>query len=318
MKPIALTPTGRTNLMNLGRSRPRLKDGDVFVLNLCGTRWVVGRVVRRDLQRPTVRPILVYFYKVAVPEPAAIRTPILPDLLVPPTLLLDASLAWLARPCNAPMLPEELLPRHVFKTLFDPGWIDEEFKPTTPPGPGDVKCHSFPSARLTTTSAKPLAFRRSSTLRPRATNTACPTVSACRRAAPEVRLFVKPNDVLDCGKLTMRYRALRAAKARRSSGRGCDLDSGVRDATYRGKDPDAILAVVRDTMRRLGGIRGADRHGLARAGPHLVGEGAAEREVKGSGAPTSAAGVGSRIVGDRGSVGAGQEPRAGGRAWRVV
>ncbi|MCW5766932.1 MAG: hypothetical protein KIT68_13265 [Phycisphaeraceae bacterium] len=261
MKPIALTPTGRTNLMNLGRSRPRLKDGDVFVLNLCGTRWVVGRVVRRDLQRPTVRPILVYFYKVAVPEPAAIRTPILPDLLVPPTLLLDASL-WhdgLARTVfNAPMLPEELLPRHVFKTLFDPGWIDEEFKPTTPPGPGDVASrYSFPFVGAVDDDlSKALGIPPFKHPPPTRDEHGVPDgLGVPTGRTPEVRLFVKPNDVLDFGEFDDECTdALRAAKLARSSGRGCDLDSGVRDATYRGKDPDAILAVVRDTMRRLGGI----------------------------------------------------------------
>lgn len=256
-----MRPTGVTNLMSLGPSRPRLKDGDVFVLNMRGERWVVGRVVRTGLPPPRGKEMLVYFYKLNVGQPDEIRTPIPPDLLVPPTLLLSASLWYdgLARKLfNAPMLPEERLHRHLFKTVFDPPWVDEEGRATSPPGPRDVpSTYSYPFVgAVDFYLSKALGIPPFKHPPPTRDEHGVPDgLGVPTGRTPEVRLFVKPNDVLDFGEFDDECTdALRAAKLARSSGRGCDLDSGVRDATYRGKDPDAILAVVRDTMRRLGGI----------------------------------------------------------------
>lgn len=256
-----LSSTGNTNLMNLGSSRPRLKDGDVFVLNMCGTRWIVGRVVRVGLPPPKGKEMLVYFYRLSVAHPDAIRTPIPLDLLLPPTLLLSASLWYegLARRLfNAPLLREERLSRHMFKTVFDPPWVDEEGNATDPPEPGDVPGeYSYPFVGAVDFHlSKALGIAPFEHPPPKRDDHGVPeSLGLPTGRTPEVWLFIKPNDVLDFGEFDDECGdALRAAKLARSSGRGCDLESGVRDAVYRGKDPDAIIGVIRDTMRRLGGI----------------------------------------------------------------
>ena len=128
------------------RSRHSPTPGDLFAVNMCGKRWVIGRVISNNAVGLTANANLLYFYRMEVEDPfdpTATKTPIAPDLLIPPEI--TNNLGWTRgfylHLRNVPLQPQELLPRHVFKSEVyaenDPRrFIDEYGNPTPPPEPG--------------------------------------------------------------------------------------------------------------------------------------------------------------------------------------
>ncbi|HYE62987.1 MAG TPA: Imm26 family immunity protein [Phycisphaerales bacterium] len=141
-----LTPHEHLNMMVIRRSRHQPEPGDLFALNMRGERWVIGRVINNNAVGLAPGANLLYFYRMEVKDPldpTAITTPITPDLLIPPTITNDRgwTTGFYLHLRNAPLQPQELLPRHVFKSVLFPeddprSFVDEYQKQTPPPEPG--------------------------------------------------------------------------------------------------------------------------------------------------------------------------------------
>lgn len=153
--PLSLNPSDEVNAMIIQPSRHRPKVGDIFVLNMCGKRWIVGRVIRTDAHGfgSMTKDNLLYFYRMEIQDPGHIETPISPDLLISPVM--TNNLGWVRgyylHVRNSPLLPEEILRQHVFESnLFAISdarrFRDEYHNPVPPPDPGppaafdDRKC----------------------------------------------------------------------------------------------------------------------------------------------------------------------------------
>ncbi len=136
-------------------SRHKPQVGDLFVLNLLGRRWIVGRVVRTDAKGFGLMTddLLLYFYAALITDPWSIRTPLSPDLLIAPVM--TNTLAWrrgyYAHIRNEPLLEGELLTRHVFENdivpIGDPLRFRDEYRtPVAPPSPGPPNDYTQPQA----------------------------------------------------------------------------------------------------------------------------------------------------------------------------
>lgn len=129
------------NLMILRRSRHHPAPGDVFVANAMGKRWIAGRVIVVDSTFMSNNGILVYVYKREFASPADIKAPLKPDLLFAPVVINRGSWTegYFVHLFNAPLQPEDLLPRHVFERSHStsPTFLDEHRRPIDPPRPGE-------------------------------------------------------------------------------------------------------------------------------------------------------------------------------------
>lgn len=141
-----------TRFMVLKRSRHDPQPGDLFLMNLLGKRWILGRVVANDCRsdRFTEYPaVLLYIYDMKVIDPDDIRTPIPPKLLIPPELTNRQgwTQGWLLHVRNEPMTPSELLPRHVFDGVAVDGRFRNEYAQfVDAPSPGElVACSGLAS-----------------------------------------------------------------------------------------------------------------------------------------------------------------------------
>jgi hypothetical protein len=139
---LTLTPSDEINAMVIKPSRHRPAVGDIFVLNMLGSRWIAGRVVSTTAGFGSEFPLL-YFYKAEFADPEAFATPIKPDLLIAPVV--TNYLAWrqgyYLHLRNEPLRADELLSRHVFESSLFPlddsrRYEDEHGKPTNPPPHG--------------------------------------------------------------------------------------------------------------------------------------------------------------------------------------
>lgn len=132
------------NARFLRRSRHKPAVGDLFALNMLGTRWVVGRVIRTDARHFSNNDLLLYFYKIEM-DPFAVQTPIKPELLIPPSITSDMGwrYGFYYHVRNAPLVDGEVLERHVFdQSATKPGYCDEYNRPTEPPDPAVGCVHS--------------------------------------------------------------------------------------------------------------------------------------------------------------------------------
>jgi hypothetical protein len=134
------------NLMILRRSRHRPAPGDVFVANALGKRWIAGRVIVVDSTAKGGNSddgILLYVYKQEFASPADIKTPLKPELLFAPIVVSRSSWTegYFVHLFNAPLQPEELLARHVFRksssSKQNPQFQDEYRREVDPPKPGE-------------------------------------------------------------------------------------------------------------------------------------------------------------------------------------
>jgi hypothetical protein len=139
-----------TNMIVLEPSRTKPRAGDLFVCNMRGERWIAGRVVHlncRMMSREDGGEPLLYFYNIQVPDPATLRPPFKPDLLIPPiiTNFLGWRRGYFKTLGNYPLTPEERLPRHYFlRSLLpitwdhpDASYCDEFSNPSPRPSPGE-------------------------------------------------------------------------------------------------------------------------------------------------------------------------------------
>ena len=139
-----------TNMIVLKPSRRKPKAGDLFVCNMRGERWVAGRVIHNQckMMSGTGNEFLLYFYGMQVSDPAKLRPPFKPDLLIPP--IITNALGWriglFETIANHPLASGEVLPRHYFlRSGASIEWDDpraeyvDEFKEPSPhPGPGEL------------------------------------------------------------------------------------------------------------------------------------------------------------------------------------
>ncbi|MBK7406259.1 MAG: hypothetical protein IPJ41_17045 [Phycisphaerales bacterium] len=128
-------------------SRTKPKSGDLFVCNMRGEKWVAGRVIHNQcrMMSGTGNEFLVYFYRMTVSDPTALRPPFTPDLLIPPVV--TNALGWRVGLFhtlgNYPLQAGETLGRHYFKegsgAWGDPeaDYYDEFHEPSPSPGPHD-------------------------------------------------------------------------------------------------------------------------------------------------------------------------------------
>ncbi len=139
---IAMKSAKKTNFMQLTKSRHKPLPGDVFAGNILGDHWVVGRVIRSGFANGTAKNcILLYVYRMQVSELHGIEIPIPPDLLVPPFYMLS-NMLWtrgmVIHLRNSPLTPSEVLSRHVFRSMSEYEYVNEEGDPVSPPAAGEV------------------------------------------------------------------------------------------------------------------------------------------------------------------------------------
>jgi hypothetical protein len=119
-----------TNMIVLKPTRRKPVAGDLFVCNMRGERWVAGRVVHtncRMMSREDGIEALLYFYRMMIADPAALRPPLKPDLLIPPiiTNFLGWRHGYFQTLGNYPLAREERLPRHYFLQSCYPVGADD-------------------------------------------------------------------------------------------------------------------------------------------------------------------------------------------------
>jgi hypothetical protein len=139
---ISMKTADKTNFMQLPKSRHKPAAGDIFAGSILGERWVIGRVIRSGFAHGTASNcLLLYLYRLQVPDLQKIETPLLPDLLIPPFFMLS-NMLWtrgmVVHVRNAPLHTREVLPRHVFRSMTMHEYVDEEGEPVEPPEPGEV------------------------------------------------------------------------------------------------------------------------------------------------------------------------------------
>jgi hypothetical protein len=128
-------------LATIKRSRHSPTPGDIFVANVAGKRWVVGRVILNDGHFACgPADILVYFYKQELERTADIRVPMDLDLLIPPRAAhdVDWSCGEFFHIANRTLEPGELPPRHVFGPGSDGYYRDAWGLPTHQPAPDEL------------------------------------------------------------------------------------------------------------------------------------------------------------------------------------
>lgn len=137
MKNIEMAVAENTNFMQLRKSRHKPAPGDIFAGNILGKRWVVGRVIRAGFAHGTTRNcVLLYIYRSQPSDMQKIQTPILPDLLIPPMFMLS-NMLWtrgmVTHIRTSQLQVNEVLPRHVFRSMTVHKYVDEEGNPVSPP-----------------------------------------------------------------------------------------------------------------------------------------------------------------------------------------
>ena len=123
----------KTNLQVLGSTKARPVIGDLFLANMLGKHWILGRVVDDCCHMFSGKDeVLLYFYKHKYDESESIKVPISPDLLIPPIII--SSMAWkmgIFRTLrNVPIVAEEKLSQHYFmknSPPVDPAAADAVF-----------------------------------------------------------------------------------------------------------------------------------------------------------------------------------------------
>lgn len=133
--------------MVLKRSRHDPQPGDLFLMNLLGSRWLLGRVIANDCRSDPFSDydaVLLYIYDMKVNDPDSIRTPLRPKLLIPPDV--TNRLGWtrgvFLHLRNEPLQASERLSRHVFRDSemlpIERQNYDEYGKYTHGPLPGEL------------------------------------------------------------------------------------------------------------------------------------------------------------------------------------
>ena len=127
---LTFVQSAEINLVTFSNPRQKPVEGDLFMVNLCGERWVAGRVICTSAVGGGISgAVLVYFYRQPVSDPLAIATPINPELAC--AQLVTGPAGWSAglfvHIRNEPLLKSERLPNHYFAGFPGTGEYRDEF-----------------------------------------------------------------------------------------------------------------------------------------------------------------------------------------------
>lgn len=139
-------PAGRVSrtsrLLTLKRTKHQPVPGDIFVVNVKGCRWVVGRVILADGHFACgPADVLVYFYRQSFRSTGEITLPMkLDDLAIPPCCAHDSNWQWgeFFHIAHVPVEPCELPFRHIFGPNTSGYYHDAYGLPTSPPAESEV------------------------------------------------------------------------------------------------------------------------------------------------------------------------------------
>lgn len=134
-----------TQLRILKRSKHQPMPGDIFVVNVKGKRWVVGRVILSDAQFASSDvDVLVYFYSQTFNRTSEIMLPMrLDDLLIGPQCASkhDWETGEFLHVASVPLDPSELPARHIFGPGLQHYHIDAYGLPTPAPAEDELVGH---------------------------------------------------------------------------------------------------------------------------------------------------------------------------------
>lgn len=121
------------NMRVLRLSRPKLRDGDVFVLSPGDGPFLFGRVIDADLPRtraPMPESNLIYVYRYRSDKPAPDRSEMVPDaLLIPPVYInrMPWTKGYFQNIDHWPLSDADLLDQHCFWSGVWEKYVDEKF-----------------------------------------------------------------------------------------------------------------------------------------------------------------------------------------------
>lgn len=139
-------PKGRatktSRLLILKRTKHQPVPGDIFVVNVKGKRWVVGRVILTDAHFACgPADVLVYFYRQSITTTGEILLPMsLDDLAIVPCCADESNWEWgeFFHITNVPITPCELPARHIFGCDTSGYYRDAYGLPISPPADDEL------------------------------------------------------------------------------------------------------------------------------------------------------------------------------------
>lgn len=135
-----LTPND-LNLRVLRRSRPKLKPGDIFALQILPDRFHFGRVIRTDTEMIGTQVFLIYIFRATSPSRNDIPQLDRNDLLLPPTFVEKGpwTRGFFEVVKEQPLEVNDTHPVHCFVWLSADRFVDEYCEP--------LPCRSEPCGR---------------------------------------------------------------------------------------------------------------------------------------------------------------------------
>jgi len=249
------------NMVGIAKKQPRPIAGDVFLVNMAGRYWVLGRVIRVDAMYPGGWH-LVYFYKPPLEDPAKLELPHRPTLLIPYHVVSRSGweLGYFKTIMNRPLESKELLARHIFRVRPDDdpsGWYVDEFdEKVDPPTSNDL---STPYRGVTTYRSVDRELSRALGLKPAEQEPdRTPDgpgrlpVDSVFKGECGVLVYIPDSEDLKPDKIEKQLeKAVKRARAGKWEGHGFDMQRNLLDIRFEGPSGTKLIQAIQEALTPL-------------------------------------------------------------------